>query len=191
MRNKSIVTLFLICIFILCGCQKDIVQEQTDKSNYLTVYRIETFSKDYQNPQWNEKIKEQLSGLGLNEVQIENQMAHSTFEKCKIEYGSNRTYNEIIYPYAMTSDIIVWKSEEYYTICEVSNNQIKSLDNNIELVKEEPDEMWNEGDFILKVLPVNQATFYTIGGRASFVKEGKDKAGPFTLVQSFYIPCPL
>lgn len=191
MRNKLIIIFFIICISVLFGCQKETDIEQINTNDFLSIYKLETISKEDINQQWTKEIEKQLiTQYGLNDIEKRKQINNSTFEKCKIEYGTVQEYDKSNYPYSIISNMIIWKSDDFYSICEISNKEIKSLDENIVLVKEQPEEMWNEGDFLLKVLPINQATLYTIGGRASFMKDKQEKVGPFTIVQSFYIACP-
>lgn len=191
MRNKFIIIFLMICITILCSCQKDTSIEQENTDDFLTIYKLETISQEDVNQEWNKEIEKQLiNQFGLNELQINKQINNSIFEICKVEYGTDQEYEKSSYPYSIISDMTIWKSDDFYSICEIRNKEIKSLDENIVLVKEKPDELWNEGEFLLKVLPINQATLYTIGGRASFMKDKQEKVGPFTMVQSFYIACP-
>ncbi len=37
--------------------------------------------------------------------------------------------------------MVIWKTEDYYAICQTSNQDIKNADENIAVIKENPDQL--------------------------------------------------
>lgn len=194
MYSKVLKIFILICTLVLCfgGCQNNEKTVISNEQEVLSIYKTEISLKDELDPTWNIEIQKQLElDYGLNELQRERQNKSANFELFKIKYNGVVEYNEYIYPYTMESNLIIWKSNDFYAICKIKSNEITGTKQNPIIDKDEPDKkMWNEDVKLLKVLPINEATLYTIGGRATFANTNKEKVGPFTLVESFYFACP-
>ncbi|WP_312091792.1 hypothetical protein [Aminipila sp.] len=191
MNKKRLLLVSLIFFCILCGCQKEEEITQEKMNDFFTISKLQTMENEELNQEWiNEIQKQLLNQYGLTEVEAKKQIKNSIFELCGVEYGGTQAYNEFFYPYSFSADMLIWKTEDYYTVCQISNREIGSVNENITLIKEKPDDLWDEGEFLLKVLPINQSIYYTMGARASFKEKDKEKMGPFTIVQSFYMACP-
>ncbi|QIB68063.1 hypothetical protein Ami103574_01500 [Aminipila butyrica] len=192
MCHKAVKIFILLCILALCfaGCQK---HEETAKSNVqevLSVYKIELPLKEELDSTWDAEIQKQLEiEYGLKELQREQQNKRASFELYKIKYHGEQEYQGDVYPYVMTSDMIIWKSDDFYAICKIKCNDIKGTEEKPVVSNNQDKLMWNEDVKLLDVMPINQATLFTVGGYATFQND-EDEVGPFTLVESFYFACP-
>lgn len=194
MYNKVFKVFILTCAFVLCFCSCQNNEETTplNEQEVLSIYKMEIPLEEALDSTWNIEIQKQLKiDYGLNELQIERQKKSANFEAYKIKYNGEKEYNGYIYPYTMISNILIWKSEDYYAICKIMSNEITGTEQNpIFDDKHNKTRMWNDDVELLKVRPIDQATLYTIGAQMSFDNGNKAKVGPFTLVDSFYFICP-
>src|SRR5665647_67576 len=147
---------------------------------------------DSPNPNWSREIKNQLiDKYGLSEGTSDRLIREGKFERYRFEYATNQEYENQLYPYCLKADFFIWKSNSFYSICDICDKKTESVENTVIIITEGPDEPWVEKSFkLLSVMPVNQAAEITMGSQISFSKEGANKVGPFTLVQTFYISCP-
>lgn len=185
-KNIFIVFLIIICC-CFCSCKNNTTEKQIFYP-YQKITLIESTTKTY-NPQWDETIKAQLiEQYHLSESNITKLMNNSTFQRCSIEYATYHEYENKKFPYCFKTEVIIWKSESYYAICEIYNKKIEAPNENIKIVLEGPKEPWIEDFKTLNVLPINQSSEITMGSRISFL-DNSVKTGPFTIVNTFYISC--
>jgi hypothetical protein len=190
MARKFLPVLLILSVIFLYGC--------ADKNETLEVFQpyqkmIQLEKKtNSPDPNWSKEIKRQLIEVyGVSEITSDKLIQEGEFAQHRLEYATNQEYEKQQYPYCLKADFLVWKSNSFYAVCDVYNKKTDSMDEDIKIITEGPNEPWIEKSFkLLDVIPINQAIKITMGSRVSFLKEGAEEVGPFTLVQTFYVSCP-
>lgn len=189
MSKRLITVILMIGLFLLAGCGGG-NKASEEFHPYQKMTQLEDMSQT-PDPNWTEQIKSQLTDTyGVSETTSERLIKESKFEWYQLEYGATQEYENQQYPYCFKANMIIWKSESFYAICDISDKTIVSPDDNIKLTAEGPEQPWTVKITLLKVLPVNQSEELTMGSRVSFSKDGKEKIGPFTIAQTVYISFP-
>lgn len=190
MARRFLPFILILSIIFLYGCA-DESETLEVLQPYQKMIQLET-KMSPPNPNWSKEIKRQLTeAYGVSDITSDKLIQEGEFAQYRLEYATNQEYEDQLYPYCLKTDFLVWKSNSFYAVCDVYNKKTDSMDEDIKIVTEGPDEPWIEKSYkLLDVIPVNQAIKITMGSRASFFKEGTEKVGPFTLVQTFYISCP-
>jgi len=185
----------LIAIFFslnACGNQVNSSENMSDK-HFMPYEKLTLSNKadDIQNGEWTEKLRMQfIEKKEVSEMTADRLMKNGKFETYKLELAGSQEYDGKTYPYKISADMVLWKSDEYYSICEINNKKIQSYDENIELITEEPLKMWTDDLDVLKIVPTSEVIKFDIGGRVSFKEKGNKEVGPFTIVYSVNFSCP-
>jgi hypothetical protein len=175
-------------MFLIFGCtDNNVPAEKFHPHQKMTQLEVSIESPD---PNWKELIRKQLvNDNDISEKDIEKLFKDSSYERCRVEYASFQEYNGEQYPYRFKAELIIWKSEPYFAVCSIADQSIEAFDGSFELSVEGPKQPWVENLVLPKVLSVGQSLGLTMGSRISFIKDGQ-KNGPFTVVQTCYIPYP-
>lgn len=188
MRKRIIIISLTICMVSLFGCA-DKNEPVEEFHPYQKVMQLEA-TLETPDPNWIEQISQQLiNTYDISEMESKKIVQKSRFERCRLEYASIQHYENKQYPYLFRADLVIWKSELYYAICSVNGKAIETCIDSVEMKLEDPEEPWIENLVLPKVLPVDRSTEITMGSRISFIKDGQN-IGPFTVVQTFYVPYP-
>jgi len=188
MKKIFIVMSLILCTLFLSNCASKANSSEAFYP-YEKIVLVEA-KLETPDPNWIEQIKQQLkNNYNISDITSEKIVRKSKFERWQLEYAATQEYGNEQYPYRFKADLVIWKSESYYAICSINDKSIEAYWETTKLTTEGPREPWVE-NLVLKVLPAGQSLEMTMGSRVSFIKDKEKKIGPFTVVQTFYIPYP-
>lgn len=194
MRRLLIFISLIAIVFSFNGCGNQVNSAENVRENEFMPYEKLTLSNkinDIQNDEWTDTLRIQLiETQDISQMTADRLLKTGRFETYKLELASSQEYDSKTYPYKISADLVLWQSDDYYTICEINNKKIESCDENIELIKEEPLEMWTDNLEALKIVSTKDVIQFDIGGSASFKEKENKEVGPFTIVYSVNFSCP-
>nr|WP_315021246.1 hypothetical protein [uncultured Aminipila sp.] len=188
MRRLLILIGLIVLVFSLNGCGNEVNSNKKISDKEFMPYEKLTLSNkvnDIRNGEWTDTLRIQLMETqDISEMNADRLLKNGRFEEYKLELAGSQEYDCKTYPYKISADMVLWQSDDYYAICEINNKKIQSCDENIELITEEPLEMWTDNLEVLKIVKTKDVIQFDIGGRASFKEKENEKLGPFTIVYS-------
>lgn len=194
--KKLLVLLASILFFV--GCTNELPNktniDETEKIPYEK-FTLNDKGEEIKNVGWEEVIKNSLiTDKKINSITTDRLIKEGQFKEYNIELAGQKKYDDKEYNYKMSADIVMWQSNEYFTICEIKNKKIESMDENIDCIMESYQEVWVSGIEELKVFPINEIIEFEMGTSVSFlpnnIKDENKKIGPFTIVYKVNISSP-
>lgn len=194
MRRLLILMSLIAIFFSLNACGNQVNSSENIRDKQFMPYEKLTLSneaEDIKSREWTEKLRMQLiERKEVSEMTADRLMKNGKFETYKLELAGSQEYDGKTYPYKISADMVLWQSDDYYAICEIDNKKIQSCEKNIQIIKEEPLEMWTDDLELLKTVPTSEVIKFDIGGSASFKEKENKVVGPFTIVYSVNFSCP-
>ena len=112
-------------------------------------------------------------------------MERAEFEKWDIEVGRYWYTEKGEIPYTVKMKAVVWRSDDYFSLIDITDIEMKSSDRNFDFEFGENQTPWVDTTF-LKIVPVNDSIPVIIGLGGNFVsRDTGEKLGPYTVLCNF------
>lgn len=109
----------------------------------------------------------------------------SSFEIWDVEVGRYWYTAKGKIPYRVKMKAAVWRSEDYFSLVDITDVDMLSLDNNFDFKFGENQKAWKDTTF-LKIVPVNESIPVIVGLGGHFVnKDTDEELGPYTVLCNF------
>ncbi len=182
MKNPmKIFALIMLCCFLQTGCA-DQIEEFNPYQNIISLEESadapdESTMETLRNNLMSDIYKPESAALDI----IEN----SLFEIWDVEVGRYWYTEERKIPYRIKIKALVWRSKDYFSLMDITDIDMLSIDNNFSFKFKENSSAWTDTTF-LKIIPVNDSIPVIVGMGGTFIdKDTGEELGPYTVLCNF------
>lgn len=110
---------------------------------------------------------------------------HSSFEIWDVEVGRYWYTEKGKIPYRIKMKTVVWRSEDYFSLVDIPDVDMLSLDKNFDFKFGENQRAWKDTTF-LKIVPINDSIPVIVGMGGTFInKDTDEELGPYKVLCNF------